>query len=130
MVFVGDGEFEAVDDVGHARRLLSGPVHQHGLVCRLDLTGQGDDTIGGAYLDREFAACGRRSIALTIRRVSGWASNAGVPPPPEAWTAPYNRRAQPLMAAVRVPRHLMDRAWEPGEGGVELPQVPRGRGRV
>ena len=51
MVFVGDGEFEAVDDVGHARRLLSGPVDEHGLVSRLDLTGQGDDAIGGTDID-------------------------------------------------------------------------------
>ena len=68
MVFVGDGEFEAVDDLGHARRLLGGPVHEHGLVGRRDLTGQSDDAVVERTLTVSPLRLGRRSSEATTRR--------------------------------------------------------------
>ena len=51
VVFVGDSEFEAVDDFAHAGRLLGGPIDDHGFIRRRDLAGQGDHAVGRAHLD-------------------------------------------------------------------------------
>ncbi len=51
VVFIGNGEFEAVDDFVHSGRLLGGSIDDHGLVGRGDLAGEGDHAVVGTHLD-------------------------------------------------------------------------------
>ena len=45
MIFVGNGEFEAIDDFADARCLLGGPIHDHGLEGGRHLARQGDRAV-------------------------------------------------------------------------------------
>ena len=102
MVFVGDGEFEAVDDFAHAGRLLGGPIDDHGLVGRGDLAGQGDHAVGRAHLDGQLGRHAAAVRASPRRGASGPESRARpARPPPARASDARARRPEQVLAAWR-----------------------------